>query len=163
MKDKNKKRLLLCFCCAMAISTLPLGFASCKKDKKPTSSTEIEYGEEGVYYAQVGGKDCLLTLIDDSNSFTLVIGSDVVIGTYTYNGKDFKLKFAGAKESTVAVYEDNTLTFDYNGQTYTFVAKIDYTVTLDVDGAKTTKTVVNGQLFDEPEAPQKEGYNFIGG
>lgn len=162
MKDKNKKRLLLCFCCAMAISALPLGFTSCKKDKKPTSSVEVDYGEEGVYYTNVDGKECLLTLIDDSNSFTLVIGSEVVVGTYSYNGKDFKLKFAGAKESTLAVYENNTLSFVYNEKTYDFVLKTDYTVTLDVDGEKTTKTVINGQLLDEPEAPQKEGYNFIG-
>lgn len=162
MKDKNKKRLLLCFCCAMAISALPLGFTSCKKDKKPTSSVEVNYGEEGVYYTNVDGKECLLTLIDKSNSFTLVIGSEVVVGTYSYNGKDFKLKFAGAKDSTVAVYEDDTLTFVYNEKTYTFVLKVDYTVTLDVDGAKTTNTVVNGQLFAKPADPVKEGYNFIG-
>ena len=92
MKDKNKKRLLLCFCCAMAISTLAVGLTSCDKNKKPTSSVEKEYGEEGVYYCNVNGKDCSLILDNKADSFTMIIGNEVVVGTYSYNGKDFKLK-----------------------------------------------------------------------
>ncbi|MBQ8291711.1 MAG: leucine-rich repeat protein [Clostridia bacterium] len=163
MKNKNKKRLLLCFCCAMMIAAVPAGLASCK-DKTPTSSVTTDYGEEGIWYDEVDGKECLLTLVDSSNTFTMLLDNELIVGTYKYDGTKLTLSIAGKDEKVEANFANNAFSFAYNDVTYSFLKKVNYTVTYETNGgnAVAATTVVNGKTLVKPADPVKAGYNFVG-
>ena len=151
---KNKKRFLIGMLAALCVTG---GVIGCNNNQ---SQPDPEYGEDGVYYFDVNGEDHLLTL--NNNSFTLVQGSDVLVGTYTYDGENLALQFEGQSGQTQATLEDGVIVFTYGDINYELLKKINYTVTYDIDGKTTTATVVNGKLLEKPADPSKEGYNFVG-
>ena len=170
---KNKKRLLLSLCCALMVSTASMGFAACgfgdnsssSSSDAASSSDEWEAFEGGEYYA--GGTDeaatgaDTLSITDDGN-VTLKIGAKTLTGTYTYKNNSFTLKFSDSSTAT-AIVSGGTIMLAYGGQTYTFLEKVEYTVSFSVDGSvASTKKVVNGRFMTKPADPTKEGYVFAG-
>ncbi len=169
---KNKKRLLLSLCCALMVSTVSMGFAACGGDDSSSSSSDAasssdawEAFEGGEYYA--GGTDeaatgaDTLSITDDGN-VTLKIGAQTLTGTYTYKNNSFTLKFSDSSTAT-AIVSGGTIMLAYGGQTYTFLEKVEYTVSFKVDGAvASTKKVVNGRFMTKPADPTKTGYVFAG-
>lgn len=162
MKSKKQKRLLLCFCCAMMMAAVPAGFAACGDPEGSTTGTQNQYGEAGVYYCDVAGEEYVVSL--NGASFTFVLGSDSVAGMYSYDGTTMSLVFEGDSVATTATLQDGVLSFTYGGTAYSFLKKVNYTVTYDVAGgsAVAAKTVVNGKTLAKPADPTKAGYNFIG-
>ncbi|MBQ9728263.1 MAG: leucine-rich repeat protein [Clostridia bacterium] len=125
---------------------------------------ETNYGEEGIWYDEVYGKEYLLTLVDDSNTFTMLLDNEVVVGTYKYDGQKLTLTIAGEENKVEANFANGAFTFEYNGVTYSFLKKVDYTVTYETNGgsAIAATKVMNGKTFEKPADPVKDGYNFVG-
>ncbi len=171
---KNKKRLLLSLCCALMISTVPMGLAACNKnkDKDKESSSEststsdvLETFDGGEYYA--GGTDEAASgantlSVGSDGSVTLKIGEQTLTGTYTYKNNSFTMTFTD-KSTATAIVSGGTITLAYNGATYNFLEKVEYTVSFSVEGTvSSTKKVVNGRPMSKPADPVKEGYTFVG-
>ncbi|MBQ7368682.1 MAG: InlB B-repeat-containing protein, partial [Clostridia bacterium] len=161
MKHKNRKRLLLCLCCALMVSALPATLTACDGD---SSSGNVEaYDELGVYYCDVEGEEYVLTL--NGNRFTLFVGDETKYGAYTYEGTELNLLFAGEAKTQVASLTSNGVaTLTVNGTSYRFLRKTNYTVTYESNGgsAVAASTVVNGKTLAKPADPAKAGYNFVG-
>ena len=171
---KNKKRGLLCLCCALAISaTLPIGLAACKDgDKDTSSSSSIESAGEqwetfegGEYY--FGGTDELATganslSLTSEGGLTLKIGDKTLTGTYKYKDESFVVTFSDSSTATAKI-ENGAIKFSYGAETYTFLQKVEYTVSYSVEGSVTsTAKVVNGRPLSAPADPTKADYVFVG-
>lgn len=160
---KNKKRLLLCMCAAFMSLSLPLGAAACDKPQATPSNGSENYAEEGVYYCDVDGKEYLLHL--SGTTFTL-FAAEEHIGTYAFKDGNLNMTFAADKTQNVATYSeaDGTVTLEIDGVTYKFLKKVEYTVTYDVAGgsAIAAAKVINGKKAAQPDAPTKDGFDFVG-
>ena len=163
MKNKNKKRLLASLCFSLMLAALPLGFTACG-DPNSESTTDSSVVEEvfdgGDWYADVSGEEYGLTLAD--GAATLKMG-DTLTGTYTYASGRATLHLAIGTTATAKVEDDGTVVLTYEGATYTFLEKIEYTVSFSVEGTvASTETVWNGRKATKPEDPTKENYLFVG-
>lgn len=171
---KNKKRLLLSLCCALMVSTIPAGLASCNilgggKDSSSSDSASasdvVETFEGGEYYAggtneAASGANALS--IGADGSITLKVDGNELTGTYTYKNNSFSITFSDSTTAT-AIVSGDAIVLAYNGATYNFLEKVEYTVSFSVDGAiSSTKNVVNGRPMSKPADPAKEGYIFVG-
>ena len=159
---KKKKNLLLCLCLALAFTGTVATMTSCgETDGDNNQESVYDNGEEGTYY-DVANEGNEITL-DDGN-FTLKLGEETVSGKYTYDGETLIIKTADTLMD--AVLEDGELTFTYGGEEYTFLVKVNYTVSFSVEGtiAETDKkTVLNGKAVAKPETnPEKAGSVFVG-
>jgi uncharacterized repeat protein (TIGR02543 family) len=67
----------------------------------------------------------------------------------------------GEKTATAKLTEAG-ITVTYEGTEYVFIFKVNYTVSFNVDGQVTTKTVVNGKAMSKPADPVKDGFMFMG-
>ena len=167
---KLKKRLVGLMLTA-ALATFPIMLTACQKPGKDSSEessiTESSVDESvafeatGAYYATVDGGECTLTIGESDCS--LVAGEQALTGTYTYDGTTLKFTFSDGSTAT-ATYDGLVLAMKKGNVTYSFYAKVDYTVTFDTNGgtAIDAATVVNGKTVAKPEAPTKEGYWFVG-
>ena len=163
MKNKNKKRLLASLCFSLMLAALPLGFTACgdpNSESTPDSSVVEEVFDGGDWYADVSGEEYGLTLAD--GAATLKMG-DTLTGTYTYASGTATLHLANGTTATAKVEDDGTVVLTYEGATYTFLEKIEYTVSFSVEGTvASTQTVWNGRKATKPEDPTKENYLFVG-
>jgi len=160
---KKKKSLLLCLCLALAFSGTVATMASCgDDDKKPSSSKPMDYGEDGTYYVAVGEGEYTVVLQD--GEFELKIGETTLSGDYKYDGEALTLK-QGKKVIIDATLVDGVLKLTFEGTEYTFLAKVNYTVSFNVEGSVVeadTQTVLNGKKATKPANPFKEGHAFVG-
>ena len=155
MNNKSKKRLLLSLCCAFMFSATPLALSACGEPEG--------YDETGVYYCVVDGKEYLLSL--SGEKFSLVMGESNDFGTYKFEGDVLTLRFDDEKEANTAkLTDEGVATVTINGKKYTFLKKVNYQVTYEVNGgsAITPATVLNGKTLSKPADPKKDGYYFIG-
>lgn len=155
MNNKSKKRLLLSLCCAFMFSATPLALSACDEPEG--------YDETGVYYCVVDGKEYLLSL--SGEKFSLVMGESNDFGTYKFKGDVLTLRFDDKKaENTAKLTDEGVATVTINGKNYTFLKKVNYQVTYEVNGgsAITPATVLNGKTLSKPADPKKDGYYFIG-
>ena len=153
-----KKRKILVSLLAVVMTAAVAMFAfSCKKQ----SETPKDYGEAGLYYCEaVNGDEYALSLAGSKIAMTTT--EETVAGTYSYDGKTFKVTFAGESASEGKL-EDNVLTITYKGSTYTFYKNVKYTASFSVDGiVKETAKVTNGKKLVKPADPQKADNNFVG-
>ncbi len=153
-----KKRKILVSLLAVVMTAAVAMFAfSCKKQ----SETPKDYGEAGLYYCEaVNGDEYALSLAGSKIAMTTT--EETVAGTYSYDGKTFKVTFAGESASEGKL-EDNVLTITYKGSTYTFYKNVKYTASFSVDGTvKETAKVTNGKKLVKPADPQKADNNFVG-
>jgi uncharacterized repeat protein (TIGR02543 family) len=175
---KTKKRLVLIIgctilCCVLTVSAVLIGFAVRDKGKDSDSSSSdgasasdvLETFEGGEYYA--GGTDEAASganalSIGADGSITLKVDGNELTGTYTYKNNSFSITFSDSTTAT-AIVSGNAIVLAYNGATYNFLEKVEYTVSFSVDGAvSSTKKVVNGRPMSKPADPAKEGYIFVG-
>lgn len=172
---KNKKRLLLCLCCALMISAVPMA-TSCmglleEESSSPSTSVEESSGAEvgtfegGEYYAGGAGEAATgantLSLTSDG-AITLKIGGTTLTGTYTYKNNTFTITFSD-KTTATAQGKNGAIVLTYDDVTYTFLEKIDYTVSFSVKGTVVAaQTVVNGRFLSAPNDPQSQGQVFVG-
>lgn len=150
---KGKKKLLLHLFLAAFSATTVAGIAACDS---------TDYGEGGIYYYEENGEEYLVSLND--GGFTLLMDDVNEKGEYKYDGTTFTLTYDDGEEATGTSLQDGVLTITYDGQTYRFLKKVNYTVTYDVAGgvAMASSKVVNGKTVKQPATPVKNGYKFVG-
>lgn len=157
---KTKRHLLVRLCFAVMVAMFVFGAISCNNDEP------VDYGEAGIYYCDVTStNEYLLEL--DNQTFTLTTDNDVKKGTYSYNDKKkaFDLSFTEGMVGEGRLSESKEeFVLSYGSSTYTFVRRVEYTVTFEVDGgtAIQNQTVRNGRTAIKPADPVKDGYKFIG-
>ena len=160
---KNKKALLLFMCTVMMISGLTAAGCKDKDSSSESNSTSIElevFEGLGQYYCDTANVAYGLSLSE--NSFALTIGADEKSGSYSYDGEKLTLTFADGTTATATV-KDLVLTLNYNGGTYRFYKDVKFTVSYSVEGAiASTAEITNGKLLEQPAAPEKDGYVFVG-
>lgn len=157
---KTRRHLLVRLCFAVMVALFVFGAVSCKEEQPK------DYGEAGVYYCDVTStNEYLLEL--GNQAFTLTMNTDVKSGKYTYNEekKAFVLSFTEGMVGEGRLSDSKEeFVLSYGNSTFTFVRKIEYTVTFEVDGgtAIESQTVRNGRTAIKPADPVKQGYKFIG-
>lgn len=166
MTNKNKKRLLLGLCCALVASTFPVGFSACFTsggDSSNSSTSEMQTEKyEGSFYAdKEGGEGIYELAFTEDGVITYSEGGNKKIGTFVKADKEFLIAFNDGTTASAELVNKNIL-FTYGDLKITFIEKIEYTVTFNVDGATTKVTKYNGQQVAAPEAPEKTGYKFVG-
>ena len=164
---KNKKQLFLSLCCALMLSTLPVGAASCDKfeDVFGGNKEEEKFDQYagGEFYC--GGNDEAASgantlSITDSETVTMVINGETLTGTYKFKGDTFTMTF-GEKTATAKLTE-NGVNLTYEGVEYAFIPKVNYTVTYKIGEETKTQTVVNGRPLSKPADPAVDGFMFMG-
>lgn len=157
---KTRRHLLVRLCFAVMVALFVFGAVSCKEEQPK------DYGEAGVYYCDVTStNEYLLEL--GNQAFTLTMNTDVKSGKYTYNEekKAFVLSFTEGMVGEGRLSDSKEeFVLSYGNSTFTFVRKIEYTVTFEVDGgtAIENQTVRKGRTAIKPADPVKQGYKFIG-
>ena len=141
------------------IGTLILA-AACgpeEQEKEPPVAGE----ETGPYYCDVAGKEYDLTLTELCE-YTLVMDGETITGTYTPNGED--LVFADGEALFLGTYFNDVIELTYGNEKYTFLRKIEYTITYQSNGgsAVSSATVYNGRKAQKPANPTKAGQVFVG-
>ena len=149
---KNKKRLLLrLFCMAMVSATavsLSVTATSCggKGDNKDNSSVsesvdntsegETE-GEAGEYYFDLDANDGVdeSVLTFTTNTFEMTLNGAAKSGSYKVEDGKYMLTFSDGTTGTVTLAE-NSLTLEYDGNTYTFLKKVNFTVTYETNSGR---------------------------
>lgn len=167
MKDKKHLFLkLLCF--TFMLGSTAAGAAACKD--KPTEPSIPEgydktFTDVGSYYADEGETRNTFELTD--STFTLKLGGQTIDGTYLYNGTKLRLV---TTDGTIieATYSEATISFTYNGMSYTFIKNVEYTVKFEMNGgvAQADAKVLNGKKLEKPADPVKtvdgKEFAFIG-
>ena len=159
---KGKRYTLVRILLAVMLAICSLCFISCKP-KGGEDSSSVSFGETGSYYFNAIDEEYELTLED--GRYSLTIEGVLMEGTYSYDGAILNLYAANEGGANIlGSIEGTILTITYNGGTYNFYKKVDYTVTFDVDGgsAISAVTVTNGKTVTKPADPTKDGCYFIG-
>lgn len=158
---KGQRNTLVKVLLAVMLVICSFGFFGCKPAKDDKESTN--YGEVGYYYFTAIEDEYELVLED--GRYSLTIEGVLMTGSYAYDGAVLSLYAENEGGKTIiGSIKGATLTITYNGGTYTFYKKVDYTVQFDVDGGSAVApvTVVNGKTLTKPADPTKEGYCFVG-
>ena len=158
---KGQRNTLVKVLLAVMLVICSIGFIGCKPSKGDKESTG--YGEVGYYYFTAIEDEYELVLQD--GRYSLTIEGVLMEGSYSYDGAVLSLyaEKEGGK-TIIGSINGAILTITYNGGTYNFYKKVDYTVSFDVDGGSAVApvTVVNGKTVTKPADPTKEGYYFVG-
>ena len=150
---KTKKYLIGLFCLIMVIASV-FGIVGCEKNDNSAVS-EIN----GVYYCDTENGEYTIELKD--GKITLTQGEKSVSGSYGYDKTTFTVKFTGKEAS--AQYNDGVINLTYDGATYSYLPKVEYTVKF-VNGKNTLseQNVVNGRSATQPADPSAtEGKKFL--
>ena len=99
-----KKKFFANAVLSIAMSASMLGFVACGQQ----TAEKKDYGEAGVYYAEVDGVQYVLSMKD--NKYTLTLGD--ASGDYTYDGTDVKMTGDGIS----AKIENGAVKVTYNGE-----------------------------------------------
>lgn len=156
---KNKKRVVLGALSSAMLLAGTFGFLACEEETPPKLHG---YGESGAYYFASEEGEYLLSLV--GGDYTLVVGGEAVVGSYTYDGTTIKfydennVELPATIDLTAGVVE-----LEIDGGSYQFLKKNSYVVTYaDADATISTVSVVNGKTVAKPADPVKAGYDFIG-
>jgi len=146
---------------AAIIVAIVLGVALAKSNETPEYS---EGPEIGIYYYDVADGEIVLTL-SGGNNFAIAGPGYNKMGTYVATESGLTLDFVRDEDGeATAVASGNTVEVTLSdGTKMTFLKKINYTVSFNVDGSSvTTATVVNGKTVAKPADPIKDGFVFLG-
>ena len=146
---------------AAIIVAVVLGVSLSKANEVPDY---VEGPEVGTYYYDVSDGEVLLTL-SGGNNFTLSGPQLNKSGTYTVTDKSMVLDFVRDEDgTTTATINGDSIALVYNEATMTFLKKVNYTVTFQVNGGSeiTAASIVNGKTVAKPADPTKEGSVFLG-
>lgn len=131
----------------------------------PGDTTLSDGAETGVYYYDVEGGEVILSL-NSGNKFTIAGTNYNKSGTYTVDGESLTLDFVRDEDGTAtAAVNGNTVTVTLSDSTvWTFLKKVNYTVSFNTNGGSATEsvTVVNGKPAAKPADPAKDGSVFLG-
>jgi len=152
------------FAVCVLVLSFALLLAGCRDKTTDDPQIPADGPEVGVYYYELVDGEALLTL-SSGNKFTLVGSVDNKTGTYTVNENEIVFDFLKDEDgTTTATLSGDTLTLNYNNATMSFIKKINYTVSFNVDGGSSVESisVVNGKTVKQPVDPEKDGKVFIG-
>ncbi len=159
-----KRKFLLVLGLLFSVVTTLGVLAACGSWTKRGNNKEPG-AEAGEYYCDYQDAEYSLTLGDgEVCTFKLTMGTTELKGDYALENDALTLtpENAGAISAT---YKNDRVTLTYSNVTYTFLRKIDYTVTFDTNGGTTIDavTVRNGRTVAKPAvAPTKGELVFVG-
>ena len=145
------------------VTALTIGVVGCTGDggegnnSANNSSNNAGYDFNGEYYTEIDGVTYTLSFNDKMYSMTL--GN--LSGAFEYDGTTLTLK---GNNSLSAQMNNQAITVTYNGKTYRFLKKVNYTVTFETNGGSNVPnaTVLNGKTVSKPADPEKTDCEFIG-
>ena len=154
-----KRKLLTILSILFALITAMGVMAACGPDEEPGVGGD----EVGAYYYDAGSQEYLLTLVEDL-SFTLKMQGEEQPGTYKMDEEGMlTLKFKDKNVGTItATHEEYAVTMTYEGVTYRFLKKVNFTVTFNNNGTTTNVQVMNGKTVQKPQDPSRNNYWFVG-
>lgn len=153
MKAKFRVKIIFCVIAFLSCTTL---FASCKC--KPKENVFVNQGEVGNYYYYLDEGTYSLEL--DEGKFTFNNLVETLNGSYIFDGSTLTFTFENDGKSVNVDYQVNSMSFSYNGYSYTFYRDVNYTVTFSA-GSNSTVTVTNGKKCERPQDPEKENHLFV--
>jgi len=171
LKHKRLYALLVVLCLVLSLAVL---LTACKKntddgnddngDNSQTTPPAYTGGpEDGAYYYDVA--DGELSLVLTGGTFTIKGPGYDKSGTYTRDENTMALVFTNTEDGTAtATIAGNTIALSHKNATMTFLKKVPFTVTFNVDGGSAVAplTVVNGKTAAKPTDPTKAEYAFLG-
>lgn len=160
---KFGKRLLACLTLFIVAVASALTFAACGEpdDNKPETPNVAITGE--YYYDAPNGKEYTITF-GDGYTFTLTL-EEAMTGKYSYDGKTVTATLDNGGEVSFTYNPTaKSANVTYDGSTYTFIEKVEYTVKYNVNGQETDSVkVINGRTLVKPEDPAAAaGKTFVG-
>lgn len=171
MKNKSKKWLLatlalsMTFACGTAVScgesqTTPGG-------QPPVIEPSSDGSEIGTYYCDADGEEYTVTLLNDFKVFFSVQGK-LEVGSYVIEEGNLTFTFAGEEGAQnvemTATLTNGVMSFTYNGAAMTFLKKVNYTVSFEMNGGNPvdSQSVLNGKTGEQPKAPTYAGHVLLG-
>jgi len=155
--------LMIIVAIAAIVVAIVLGTTADTPDAPPVLENVYGQGEEGVYYYEVVDGEVTITLRDGN---FIMDGKINKTGTYSVDGSTIALDFFKDEDgTTTATLNGDTLSLVYNEATMSFLKKVEYTVSFEVDGGNEISDVkvINGKLVEKPESdPSKENHVFLG-
>lgn len=151
------RKYLICLLCLITVVTMAFGIVGCKNDNSAIS--EIN----GEYYCDTDNGEYTVVLKD--GKLTLTMGEKVVTGSYGYDKTTFTVTLKGDSKDVSGSYTDGVLKLTYDGATYSYLRKVEYTVKFmdgDKEIAGLEQKVVNGRAATQPSDPAApEGKKFL--
>ena len=145
--------MLLCFVTALTIGVVGCTDNGGGNTSATDSSNNANYDLSGVYYTEVGGTEYTLSFND--KTYLMTLGD--LSGAFEFDGTTLTLKGSTALTAQLG---NQSITVTYNGTTYRFLKKVNYTVTFETNGgsAIAAATVLNGKTLAKPADPERAGY-----
>lgn len=166
-KFKEDKWLLaFAITCVVLVAAIVVSIVlGVKLDKSNDVPEYVEGPETGIYYYDVADGEIVLTL-SGGNNFTIAGPGLNKAGTYLATEGGFKLDFVRDEdgEATATASDDTFEVSMPDGSKLTFMKKVNYTVSFNVDGGNTVNSasVVNGKTVAKPQDPTRDGSVFLG-
>ncbi|MBE6630756.1 MAG: hypothetical protein E7624_07920 [Ruminococcaceae bacterium] len=161
---KNKWLLAFIIAAVVAVAAIVVAIVIGVTSATPDAPPYVEGNEVGVYYYDALDQEVLLTL-SGGNLFTISGPQINKTGTYTVDGTTITLDFTKDEDGTAtASINGDTVTLVYDNATMSFLKKVNYTVSFNVNGGSeiTAVTVINGKTLEKPADPTKEDAIFLG-
>ncbi|MCH5163466.1 MAG: leucine-rich repeat protein [Clostridiales bacterium] len=150
-----KANKVLCALLVIMIAMVAIFAVACQKKEQTKEGPET-----GIYFCDaVGGEEYTLSLLG-GDRFIFEIKGEQKTGKYELVDASLTLK---TEESEInAKYENERITFTYDGINLEFRRKVTYTVTFDKGNGTETQSVLGGRTVIKPEDPTYEGRVFLG-
>lgn len=164
MKAKN---YLVGLMLAASLAVLPVGMTACGGNSDSTSSSQqsMVFENVGEYYSatdtSVNADQTTVNIT--ATDVTLKIGGETLTGSYFYDGTTLTATLSNGKAVEITT-DGTTLAVKYDSAEYTFLKKVNYTVTFNTNGGSSVDSVsvLNGRKATAPANPTKTGYTFVG-
>lgn len=168
----NTRKRILSLLLVLVLALVTVFVSSCQfefGEKEPEPVVPVvpektEWPEAGVYYFDSVNDESTLTL-NVGDTFSLYLSGAHQSGTYTLDGSSLVLKFHGTDKADVtADYQGDTVSLTYDGASFRFLKKVNYTVTFQTGegSAVAAQSVVNGKHAAKPADPTRPGFVFVG-
>ena len=163
---ENKWLLAFLISCVVLVAAIVVAIVLGVKLGNANETPGYSEGDEvGIYYYDVADGEILLTL-SGGNNFTIAGPGMNKTGTYVATEGGFTLDFVRDEdgEATATTSGDTVEVTLPDGTKMTFLKKVNYTVSFNVDGgsAVDSASVVNGKTALKPADPSKNGFVFLG-
>ncbi|MCD8208368.1 MAG: leucine-rich repeat protein [Bacteroidales bacterium] len=154
MMGKTKvKTFLISFLLAAVAACLSVALVACSgggdDDKK---SGNYGAGEEGIYYYDKDADTEYLMTLQSGVYMISMDGVSGYSGTYSYDEDAKSISFKTSDGATfAATFSNDAMQLAIEGEPYTFLKRVNYTVTFVDGNSRTTQSVVYGKSATAPE------------
>ncbi|MCD8207206.1 MAG: leucine-rich repeat protein, partial [Bacteroidales bacterium] len=160
----KSKKIAISFLVAACAVFVSLAFVACGKSSVKKSESSYGHGEEGWYYYEATSSTEYLMSLQSGVFMISEASSEGYVGTYAFSEDDKTISFmTNDGETFDANFADDAMQIEITGtRPYTFLRKVDYTVTFK-DGSATvgTQSVTYGKRATSLDG-EKDGFVFLG-